>query len=959
MYTDYHAKYYAHALTRRSASDDLDKLSASLMNATVDLNPHQIDAAMFAFRSPLSRGAILADEVGLGKTIEAGLIISQLWAERKRKILIIVPTTLRKQWVQELAEKFFLDSEVFDAKRYNDALKKGSTNPFLETGKIIICSYHFARSFQPMISATSWDLVVIDEAHRLRNVLKSGNKIARAIKEAISSARGKALLTATPLQNSLLELYALSSFLDEHLFGDLESFKANYMRGPLTQRDFKELRERVRPICQRTLRRQVDAYVRYTNRIPITEDFTPSSAEQHLYEQVSEYLRRDQLFALPKSQRKLMVLILRKLLASSTFAIAGTLESLVARLRTIRQGMTTQDLGVENDVESFDELSEEWSESATDESQKESEATTIEEIAAIEAEITDLIQFRDLATSITANAKGQKLLKALGLGFDKLAELGANRKAIIFTESRRTQQYLWDLLTENGYAGQVMTFNGTNTDKHSAEIYKAWKLRHQDDTVATGRKDVDMRAALIDHFRDSASIMIATEAAAEGVNLQFCSLVVNYDLPWNPQRIEQRIGRCHRYGQKHDVVVINFLNRANEADQRVFELLRDKFRLFDGIFGASDEVLGALESGVDFERRILDIYQSCRTSSEIDHAFDTLQRELGEEIASRMSEARAALFEHFDDDVHARLRIHLQDAEERLDRFERWLWQLTRHELASVARFEEEKHRFLLMERVAGCPESPTGSYRLLKRDGQIDGLHPYRLGDPLAQCLVQRSRDREVYTAALTFDYEAARRKISPVMELVGKSGWLLLSLVHISALEDEDHLLFAAISDNGDVVDQEVCEKLFEVPGSVAGSVEVPVSIEERLIGLSEKRKSLLIERLSTRNAKFFEEEIEKLDRWAEDRKKGLEHELREIKSEIAALKKSARLAAALEDKVALQRQAKDLEVRLTQKRRELFEAEDEIDRQKEQIIATVEARLQQKIETKQLFTIRWEVR
>src|SRR5579859_2045596 len=136
MITDYHAKYYAHALTRRSSSDSLEKLGTSLLNATVDLNPHQIEAALFAFRSPLSRGAILADEVGLGKTIEAGLIISQLWAERRRKILVVVPTTLRKQWAQELADKFFLESEVFDSKRFNTAVKSGSVNPFLDTSKI-------------------------------------------------------------------------------------------------------------------------------------------------------------------------------------------------------------------------------------------------------------------------------------------------------------------------------------------------------------------------------------------------------------------------------------------------------------------------------------------------------------------------------------------------------------------------------------------------------------------------------------------------------------------------------------------------------------------------------------------------------------------------------------------------------------------------------------------------------
>ncbi|MFD2838881.1 helicase-related protein [Azotobacter vinelandii] len=122
-------------------------------------------------------------------------------------------------------------------------------------------------------------------------------------------------------------------------------------------------------------------------------------------------------------------------------------------------------------------------------------------------------------------------------------------------------------------------------------------------------KTADTRAALVEHFKERGTIMIATEAGAEGINLQFCSLVINYDLPWNPQRIEQRIGRCHRYGQKHDVVVVNFVDRSNEADARVYQLLSQKFKLFEGVFGASDEVLGAIGSGVDFERRIAAIYQ--------------------------------------------------------------------------------------------------------------------------------------------------------------------------------------------------------------------------------------------------------------------------------------------------------------------------------------------------------------
>jgi superfamily II DNA or RNA helicase len=576
---------------------------------------------------------------------------------------------------------------VLDARTFKAQRDAGRANPFDGETAAVVCSYHFARAQEEAVRAVAWDLVVVDEAHRLRNVYKPGNKIARAIKDAVAG-KPKVLLTATPLQNSLLELYGLVGFLDEHLFGDIESFRSMYLRAPLSQEQFRELRRRLAPVCTRTLRRQVVEYVRYTKRIPITQDFTPTDEEQKLYDGVSAYLMREKLHALPSSQRKLMTLILRRLLASSTFAIAGTLAAFLARLEARQPPADAT--APEDDFETFPELAEEWEETE--------EPTSVppvdEQRAEIVGEIAELAAHANLAASITTNAKGQALLVALREGFQKLVSLGANRKAVIFTESRRTQEYLRTLLEANGYAGQVMTLNGTNTDRRSAAIYDAWKARHAGDARATGNKAVDLRTALVENSRDHAAVMVATEAAAEGVNLQFCALVVNDDLPWNPQRIEQRIGRCHRYGQTHDVVVINFLNRRNEADQRVFQLLSEKFRLFDGVFGVSDEVLGALESGVDFERRIAEIYQSCRTPEQIAAAFDALQAELEEQITARMEATREQLLENFDEDVHRRLRVSLDAATVHLDRLGRALWELTGHELRDTATFDEATKSF-------------------------------------------------------------------------------------------------------------------------------------------------------------------------------------------------------------------------------------------------------------------------
>ena len=294
--TDYHAKYFAHELTRRCPPDSAEKLAGAVASAQVDLNPHQVDAALFAFRSPLSKGALLADEVGLGKTIEAGLVLSQKWAERKRRILVITPANLRKQWHQELTEKFFLPCRILEAKSYNAAIKQGQFRPF-EAPEIVICSYQFARSKAADVHAVPWDLVVIDEAHRLRNVYKPSNVIANTLKMALAG-KDKLLLTATPLQNSLLELFGLVSFIDEHTFGDLKSFREQFAN--LNQEQvFQTLKARLKPVCHRTLRRQVTAYIPYTKRLPLVEEFTPEEGEDRLYDLVSEYLRRDNLQALP------------------------------------------------------------------------------------------------------------------------------------------------------------------------------------------------------------------------------------------------------------------------------------------------------------------------------------------------------------------------------------------------------------------------------------------------------------------------------------------------------------------------------------------------------------------------------------------------------------------------------------------------------------------------------------
>lgn len=400
------------------------------------------------------------------------------------------------------------------------------------------------------------------------------------------------------------------SIIDDFAFGDLKSFRSRFARlGNDADADFAELKERLRPLCKRTLRKQVLQYVKFTNRHALVQEFVPTPEEQRLYDLVSDYLQQPTLYALPASQRQLMTLILRKLLASSTYAISSTLDGLANKLETAAtasEAVAALPDELLKNLEDLDELADEWDEDENGTSQAERVRLTQEQLAELRQEMAKLRDFHALAKSIIKNSKGEVLLTALRRGVAAAAEAQKNQvgatiqqKALIFTESRRTQEYLLRVLEQTEFAGKILLFNGTNNDPKSKEIYHHWLEQHAGTDRISGSPSADMRAALVDYFRDEAAIMIATEAAAEGINLQFCNLVVNYDLPWNPQRMEQRIGRCHRYGQKFDVVVVNFLNRSNAADLRVYQLLDQKFRLFNGVFGASDEVLGAVESGVD------------------------------------------------------------------------------------------------------------------------------------------------------------------------------------------------------------------------------------------------------------------------------------------------------------------------------------------------------------------------
>jgi len=734
-------------------------------------------------------------------------VLAQLAADGKGRAIVLVPASLRAQWRDELQSKFGIDAEVVDGDSVRAAERNGiRTNPF-DTGGLVICSHAFAAMRVPEVERVAWDVAVIDEAHRMRNAYRRDHRTGQALRKALRRCP-KLLLTATPLQNDVMELLGLASFIDDALLGNEEAFRLQYASGELDEDRAADLKARLAPVVIRTLRRQVREYVKFTARRSMVEDFAPTADEQALYDRVSEYLRREDAQAIPPARRALFVLVYRKILASSSFALAGTLERLADSLdQKLAGAECAAQADLLLDMDGFADEADELFDDAP------GRGKGPPAVRAMKAELAELRACARLARSIRSNAKGDALVRGLDRAFTVAKACGWPDKAVVFTEFRRTQDYLARLLAEKGYSVTCLSGDVSGTDK---------------------------RQALVEEFRSRSQILLMTEAGAEGLNLQFCNLVVNYDLPWNPQRVEQRIGRCHRYGQQRDVLVLNFLNRQNAADARLYELLAQKLALFDGVFGSSDEILGALGSGIDFEKRVLDIYQSCRSGDEIDQAFATLRADLDGRITARLAAARTLLFERFDGEVRSRLRIAEQTAKEAVARRE------ADEDALVAAVFEGE---------AAEPPEAPSrGRTKRAK----------------LVRAAAEKVRARP--HDAVAFLDVPARNLPASLGALAGREGWWFAYKLAFDALVSEERVVHLVLWFDGErfrALPQEEADAFAALPADEAragprgATISIGAAQEEALAAVH----GALLGSVQERSDTAFDASRERWDRSVED--------------------------------------------------------------------------------------------
>lgn len=767
-------RYYAEDLVRRRRSDERRRYLASQQTARIDPNPHQIDAVVFALGRIPEGGCILADEVGLGKTIEAGLVISQLLAEGARRILLITPKPLLGQWRHELGSLFGLDT------------REGSLSPGAFAGDGVFLAGREQATGEKGLALLRqqepFDLCVVDEAHEIfaglyKRFTRSG-EYNPDTREAAMAGRLRdllaehgtpvMLLTATPIQNSLTELWGLVHYVDRThtLLGNLHTFREVFTAGDdrtLAPGLEHELRTRMSAVVKRTLRRQAQEFMErpFVGRHAELFEYVMSPEEKALYNDVTDYLMEPDLCAFRGSQRRLLIIGFHRRMASSTRALAASLDKVAQRLRG-------QDVS-QDDVEE-EELTEEDTE----------EAAPPPPSVKVQAELERVEAFAARARSLPRDSKAEAFLKAVS----------ASERVVVFTENLTTQDYLREVLLSILPDEEITLFRGNNDSPRALQALQRWKAEVPGEPPS---RDIAVRLALVHEFRTRSRVFISTEAGAKGLNLQFCSTVINYDLPWNPQRIEQRIGRCHRYGQTRDVTVVNFLDQGNEAQRLLLQILTDKLDLFGTVLGASDQVLHSADLasalGTDLEARLRRIYERARSLEEIEEEL----RQLDAAMGARRQECEEA---------HRRTVGVIQS---RLDEAVRPVFRRIQEEL-KTGLAELDRHLGLV---VYGGLEGP----RLT-------------LADPRVATAVQEARTSTA-TGAWRVQIEA-----DPAWGLAGRRGHLVLGKATYDGFEPTELLLPAVLLEgDADPLPLELGLRLLECPMAEGPPVPATGQLDEAL--------------------------------------------------------------------------------------------------------------------------------
>jgi Helicase conserved C-terminal domain/SNF2-related domain len=885
----FNQRILAEDLVRVRRPDDRERYAAAQRQARIDPNPHQIDAVIFALRRLREGGCILADEVGLGKTIEAGLVIAQSRAEGAQRILLIVPKSLIGQWQGELLNLFGIQA------RENDT-------SFFAPG-VYLVGREFAgseRGATPLGAAPVFDLAVIDEAHEIFAGLHKrygrDGTYDESSDEAMMAHRVRAflrstpvlLLTATPMQNSLAELWGLVQYVEPTgtLLGDISTFRRVFCDEDdrtLVPGQEHELQRRLAIVLQRTLRRQAQEFLErpFTQRRCRLYEYAMSDAERSLYDDVTEYLLEPSLCAFSGRQRRLLLIGFHRRMASSIPALAASLENVAVRLRRLQAGLPSDDtmINVFRDLEDEDEIQESSEEAAAT-----LEAAATFDHATLSAELVRVESFVARARSLPNDAKARSFQEAIKVILDLGRDGHGSGKAVVFTESITTQEYLRSLLLDIGLSDQDITlFRGVNDHARAQQAHARWQ-QEEGARLPSGVKpsrEVAVRLALVHEFRTLSKVLVCTEAGAKGLNLQFCESVINYDLPWNPQRIEQRIGRCHRYSQQRDVTVVNFIARDNEAHRLTFEILSQKLDLFGRVLDASDHILHEPRTdapeilvsalSVEFESDLRSIYSRSRTLNEVTREIAALRDKISErrDAYEKEYERTSLIIEsRFDENVRGVFKRLRKDLPDSLAEFDGDLANLVDGYFAARAvpfRRSDEPGRVVFdVLTEARLPVEVGDARRFTTGDARgVTDAEPLNLVHPLVRTAIEHAR---TWSGGGSVTLHLPRSSSPDLAALAGKMGLICAVLVDYSGFEPVQRLVAAGVI-AGTPIDPSLAAKIVRLQASDGPALKVSVDTQWLDDAVDE---AVFVDQRQVEEAeqKHFEQAIGQLERFVEDK-------------------------------------------------------------------------------------------
>ena len=845
------AKYLAHRLTKASKFGEIEKLIPVYLESGIEVYPHQIAAAYFAVSNPFSKGFILCDEVGLGKAIEAMLVIAQYYYSGRNKIAVIVPPLLIPQWQRLISDKFDLPCKVIE-KDFESEIKD----------EILLISYTQAAEEWESLSKIKWNLAVFEEAHRLRKYYTGENRTATNLHNAFDGVQ-KLLLTATPMQVNVMDLYGLVNFIDDTVFTDERAFYKRYYKKP---ENYKELRERLMPFTFRTLRNQVRGDVKLPDRIIHTQEYALNENEKKLLELLSKYVDKPKKLAFPDMDTYELGLMLFKLFSSSIYALCKTLSGVFFRLNQMGN------------------------------------AEAIEEAKEIKVML-------DLATSIVDTSKWATFLRGLEQGFAAMKEKGQPQKVVVFTENRQTQEYIFKQL------GKYTKYKTTLFEDESS--IEAWQKR--------------------------GNILIATDSACESFNMQFCSFIINYELPWNVQKIEQRIGRCQRIGQDNDVYVLNFLNRENYADVRFYELVFKRTTMFDGILGASDGVISDVVSG-KIEETMSKGFAAVRSKEEIEKEFDDIRAEYDKEVKERKEQTDELLFNTFDGKIVEKTKNYASLLKAECAKFKEDLWDFCEFAFKKYGCVDSEKKTIFLS--------------RSVFKSGNIPEINLYFEGDhPRGSIITVTNRTVKEVLAKYTMPDTVCERVIfasdGKVFPLRGKMAMFSMTFFSSESSFTKDILL--GIDERGNRLEEDFLKAVIRL--NAESSEHCSSNDFSDIIKLYEDKKPQIVSQAKQEQCETLNAEIERIRVRAEDKKRELATEIDSLTREIDSLKRKG--TTKHEQAFVNNQSAADLKAKLMKLKQDEFMTKMTLNRQIEEQIGELQKSVSISLYERTAFMVQFEVR